>query len=133
MQLLGEGDVVIDGEGQGRLFYMSYGTDVAKFSLSNVVLTGAKYGYGAAVYSFAKETVLDNVTIVNNPGAGDLITTYGNLTIKDSEVSGHNGGDVIQTSGDATIIINNTLFKDRLRIYQQHQYSILWWSHSCIC
>ena len=95
LEIVGEGDVVIDGEGQGRLFYMSYGTDVAKFSLSNVVLTGAKYGYGAAVYSFAKETVLDNVTIVNNPGAGDLITTYGNLTI---------------SSGKANVIIENSKF-----------------------
>ncbi len=126
LEIVGEGDVVIDGEGQGRLFYMSYGTDVAKFSLSNVVLTGAKYGYGAAVYSFAKETVLDNVTIVNNPGAGDLITTYGNLTIKDSEVSGHNGGDVIQTSGDATIIINNTLFKDNEVSASTSDYGILY-------
>ena len=126
LEIVGEGDVVIDGEGQGRLFYMSYGTDVAKFSLSNVILTGAKYGYGAAVYSFAKETVLDNVTIVNNPGAGDLITTYGNLTIKDSEVSGHNGGDVIQTSGDATIIINNTLFKDNEVTASTSDYGIVY-------
>ena len=105
---------------------MNYGADVAKFSLSNVVLTGANHGYGAAVYSFAKETVLDNVTIVNNPGAGDLITTYGNLTIKDSEVSGHNGGDVIQTSGDATIIINNTLFKDNEVTASTSDYGIIY-------
>ena len=105
---------------------MNYGADVAKFSLSNVVLTGANHGYGAAVYSFAKETVLDNVTIINNPGAGDLITTYGNLTIKDSEVSGHNGGDVIQTSGDATIIINNTLFKDNEVTASTSDYGIVY-------
>ena len=88
---------------------MNYGADVTKFSIANVTLTGANNGYGAAVYSFAKETVLNNVTIVNNPGAGDLITTYGNLTIKDSEVSGHNGGDVIQTSGDATILYSRIM------------------------
>ncbi|WP_405288431.1 right-handed parallel beta-helix repeat-containing protein [Methanobrevibacter sp.] len=126
LEIVGEGNVVIDGEGQGRLFYMNYGADVAKFSLSNVVLTGANHGYGAAVYSFAKETVLDNVTIINNPGAGDLITTYGNLTIKDSEVSGHNGGDVIQTSGDATIIINNTLFKDNEVTASTSDYGIVY-------
>ena len=118
LEIVGEGDVVIDGEGQGRLFYMNYGADVAKFSLANVTLTG--------VYSFAKETVLDNVTIVNNPGAGDLITTYGNLTIKDSEVSGHNGGDVIQTSGDATIIVNNTLFKDNEVTASTSDYGIVY-------
>ncbi len=126
LEIVGEGDVVIDGEGQGRLFYMNYGADVAKFSLANVTLTGANNGYGAAVYSFAKETVLDNVTIVNNPGAGDLITTYGNLTIKDSEVSGHNGGDVIQTSGDATIIVNNTLFKDNEVTASTSDYGIVY-------
>ena len=126
LEIVGEGDVVIDGEGQGRLFYMNYGADVAKFSIANVTLTGANNGYGAAVYSFAKETVLNNVTIVNNPGAGDLITTYGNLTIKDSEVSGHNGGDVIQTSGDATIIINNTLFKDNEVTASTSDYGIVY-------
>ena len=126
LAIVGEGNVVIDGEGQGRLFYMNYGADIAKFSLANVTLTGANHGYGAAVYSFAKETVLDNVTIVNNPGAGDLITTYGNLTIKDSEVSGHNGGDVIQTSGDATIIINNTLFKDNEVTASTSDYGIIY-------
>ena len=68
---------------------------------------------------------MDNVTIINNPGAGDLITTYGNLTIKDSEVSGHNGGDVIQTSGDATIIINNTLFKDNEVTASTSDYGII--------
>ena len=126
LEIVGEGNVVIDGEGQGRLFYMNYGADIAKFSLANVTLTGANHGYGAAVYSFAKETVLDNVTIINNPGAGDLITTYGNLTIKDSEVSGHNGGDVIQTSGDATIIINNTLFKDNEVTASTSDYGIVY-------
>ena len=126
LEIVGEGNVVIDGEGQGKLFYMEYGADVAKFSLANVTLTGANYGYGAAVYSFAKETVLDNVTIINNPGAGDLITTYGNLTIKDSEVSGHNGGDVIQASGDAIIIINNTLFKDNIVNASASDYGILY-------
>ena len=126
LEIVGEGNVVIDGEGQGRLFYMNYGADIAKFSLANVTLTGANHGYGAAVYSFAKETVLDNVTIINNPGAGDLITTYGNLTIKDSEVSGHNGGDVIQTSGDATIIINNTLFKDNEVTASTSDYGIIY-------
>ena len=124
LTITGEGNVVIDGEGQGRLFNVSDGT--AKFSLANVTLTGANHGYGAAVYSFAKETLLDNVTIINNPGAGDLITTYGNLTIKDSEVSGHNGGDVIQTSGDATIIINNTLFKDNDVTASTSDYGILY-------
>ena len=126
LSIVGEGNVVIDGEGQGKLFYMEYGADVAKFSLANLTLTGANYGYGAAVYSFAKETVLDNVTIINNPGAGDLITTYGNLTIKDSEVSGHNGGDVIQASGDAIIIINNTLFKDNIVNATASDYGILY-------
>ena len=126
LTITGEGNVVIDGEGQGRLFYMNYGAEVGKLSLSNLVLTGANHGYGAAVYSFAKDTELNNLTIVDNPGAGDLITTYGNLTIKDSEISGHNGGDVIQTSGDATIIINNTVFANNVVTESTSDYGIVY-------
>ena len=126
LSITGEGDVVIDGEGQGRLFYMNYGAEVNKFAIANVVLTGAKHNYGAAVYSFAKETELDNVTITGNPGAGDLITVYADLTIKDSEIRGNNGGDVIQASGDATIILNNTLFAENEVTASSSDYGIVY-------
>ena len=126
LTITGEGDVVIDGEGQGRLFYMNYGAEVNKFAIANVVITGAKHNYGAAVYSFAKETELVNVTIRDNPGAGDLITTYHDVIIKDSEIYGHNGGDVIQTSGDATIIINNTYFHDNEVTASTSDYGIVY-------
>ncbi|SFL32037.1 Right handed beta helix region [Methanobrevibacter olleyae] len=126
LTITGEGNVVIDGEGQGRLFYMNYGADVDKFSLINLTLTGANSRYGATVYSFAKETVLNNLTIVNNPGAGDLITSYGNLTIKNSLISGHNGGDVIQSSGDADIIINSTVFENNIVTSSTSDYGIVY-------
>ena len=112
LEIAGIGNVIIDGEGQGRLFYMSYGTEPNKFSLSNLTLSGASYGYGAVVYSFARETILGNVKIINNPGAGDLITTYGNAIIKDSLISGHNGGDVIEANMNGDFIINNTRFEN---------------------
>ena len=126
LTITGEGNVVIDGEGQGRLFYMNYPSDVAKFSISNVTLTGASYGYGAAVYSLAKETSLDNVKVINNPGAGDLITASGNLTVKDSLISGHNGGDAIQTSGDGTVIINNTVFENNVVTSSSSDFGIVY-------
>ena len=114
LSITGIGNVIIDGEGQGRLFYMDYGDEANGFSLSNLTLTGANYGYGAAVYSFAKKTVLDNVKIVNNPGAGDLITTYGETIIKDSLISGHDGGDVIEATLNGNFIINNTIFENNI-------------------
>ena len=113
LTITGVGDVVIDGEGLGRLFYMESGAQVNKFEINNAVLTGAKHDYGAAVYSFAKETALNNVTIFNNPGAGDLITTNGDLSIRDSRIYGNDVGDIIQSSAlKATIILNNTVFED---------------------
>ena len=112
LSIIGEGDVIIDGEGQGRLFYMAYGVDVGRFSLANLTLTGAVYGYGAVVYSFAGETILDNVKIINNPGAGDLIATYGDVIIKDSLICSHDGGDVIEASMSGNFIINNTIFEN---------------------
>ena len=111
LAITGIGKVIIDGEAQGKLFYMDYGADVNKFSLVNLTLSGANYGYGAAVYSFAKETLLDNVKIIDNPGAGDLITTYGNVIIKDSLIYGHDGGDVIEANMNGNFIINNTVFE----------------------
>ena len=114
LSIAGQGNVVIDGEGEGGLFYMNYGADVNRFSLANLTLTGANHGYGAAVYSFAKDTLLDNITVINNPGAGDLISTFGNVIIKDSLISGHNGGDVIEASGTVDFIINNTVFENNM-------------------
>ena len=69
---------------------------------------------------------MNNVTITNNPGAGDLITVYGNLTIKDSTISDNDGGDVIQSSGSATIILNNTVFENNTVTALTSDYGIVY-------
>jgi len=111
LTVTGNGKVTLDANNEGRFFYMEYGDTADKIELSNLILTNAN-GYGAAVYSFANELILDNVTIVNNAATGYLISSKGKLTIKDSEISKSMSGDVIQQTGNGDILINNTVFKD---------------------
>jgi hypothetical protein len=85
LTVTGNGKVTLDANNEGRFFYMNYGDTANKIELHNLILTNAN-GYGAAVYSFANELILDNVTIVNNQATGYLISSKGKLTIQDSEI-----------------------------------------------
>lgn len=110
LTVTGEGKVIIDGEGRGRLFFMNYGDEAGKLELSNLILTGAYHDYGEAIYSFADELVLNNITFVNNPGSGTLIKNYGKMTMVNSSVSDFFGGNVIESSGNGDISIINSTF-----------------------
>ena len=125
LNVTGKGKVTLDANNEGRLFYMSYGETADKISLSNLILTNAN-GYGAAVYSFAKELILDNVTIVNNQATGYLIASKGKLTIKDSEITNSTSGNVIEQSASGDILINNTLFKDNSVVDTTSVYAVVY-------
>ena len=113
LTVTGVGDVTLDANNEGRLFYMAYGDAASKIELSNLVLTNAK-GNGAAVYSFANELILDNVTIVDTEASGCLINSKGKLTVKDSNITDSKSGDVIQQNGNGDILIQNSVFKDNV-------------------
>ena len=110
LTITGEGRVVVDGEGRGRIFTMKYGDTAGKLELSNMIITGANHDYGEAIYSFADNLIVNNITFVNNPGNGTLIKTYGNMTMVNSSVSDFFGGNVIEISEDGLISIINCSF-----------------------
>ncbi|WP_458454515.1 right-handed parallel beta-helix repeat-containing protein [Methanobrevibacter sp.] len=126
LTVTGIGDVILDGEGKGRLFYMAYGDSVDKLQIANLTIINVKHNYGAAVYSMAKELILEGLTIFSAPEAGSLIQNTGKMTIKDCEIANHNGGNVIQTSGNYDLIINNTVFKNNTVIASTSNYGIIY-------
>ena len=113
LKVTGVGDVTLDADNQGRLFYMNYGDNANKIELHNLTLTNAT-GYGAAVYSFANELILDNVTIKENNATGYLIKSNGKLTITGSEISESMSGDVIRQEANGDILIENSVFEDNV-------------------
>lgn len=126
LTVTGVGNVILDGEGQGRLFYMAYGDSVDKVHIANLTIINVKHNYGAAVYSIAKELILENLTISSDPETGSLIYNTGKMTIKDSEIKNHNGGNVITTSGNYDLIINNTVFNNNTVIASNSDYGIVY-------
>ena len=68
LTITGEGNVIIDAENenQEKLFNIAYGSGVSNFELHNLVLNNGNANYGAAVYSYASNLVLDNITIAGN-------------------------------------------------------------------
>ncbi len=126
LTVTGNGNVILDGEENGRLFYMAYGDSVDKLHIANLTIINVKHGYGAAVYSMAKELILENVNISSAPGAGSLISNTGKMTIQDCEIANHNGGNVIATSGNYDLIINNTVFKNNTVISSSSDYGIVY-------
>jgi len=111
LNITGVGKVIIDGEGQGQLFYTGYTTAINSIILTNLTLAGASSDYGQAINSYARELVLTNVNMTNNPGEGSLIISNGKLTMNNCIITNHNGGNVI-TVGSGDLIINNTLFEN---------------------
>jgi len=114
LNITGVGKVVLDADGEGRLFTMSYGDAAEYLILNNLTLSGAMNNYGQAIYSFADELVLNNVNITNNPGSGTLIKNYGKLAMDNCIIAGHNGASVIDSSGSKDISINNTIFENNV-------------------
>ena len=114
LNITGVGNVVLDADGEGRLFTMNYGDAAEYLILNNLTLSGAMNSYGQAIYSFADELVLNNVNITNNPGSGTLVKNYGKLTMDNCIIAGHNGASVIDSSGSKDIIINNTIFENNV-------------------
>ena len=126
LTVTGVGNVILDGEGQGRLFYMAYGDSVDKMHIANLTIINVKHNYGAAVYSIAKELILENLTISSAPETGSLIYNTGKMIIKDSEIKNHNGGNVITTSGNYDLIINNTVFNNNTVLASTSDYGIVY-------
>ena len=114
LTITGEGDVIIDALGDGtRLFNIGYGSGVANFELHNLALTNLASLYGAAVYSYANNMVLDNVTIANiDSQTSRLITSNGALTVKDSVFANNTVSGLISHGGNANINIINTTIEN---------------------
>ena len=127
LTVTGKGKVTLDANNDGRLFYMSYGETADKIELSNLTLTNAN-GYGAAVYSFANELILDNVTIVNTQATGYLIQSNGKLTIRNSNITKSMSGNVIQQSKAGDVLINNTVFEDNSIVDDTSVYGVIYLS-----
>ena len=113
LNITGKGNVVLDADG-GRLFTMASEDSVDWLILTNLTVTGADNDYGQAIYSFADELILTNVTLTNNPGSGSLIKSFGKITMDNCVIANHNGGNVIESSGNGDIIINNSLFENNV-------------------
>ena len=128
LTVTGVGNVILDGENNGRLFYMDYGDNVDKIQLSNLNVINVKHNYGAVVYSRAKELILDNINITNTTESSNLISNAGKMTIKNSQILNHNGGNVISTSGNYDLVINNTVFKNNTVVGSGSDYGIIYFS-----
>ncbi|MBE6500104.1 MAG: hypothetical protein E7Z80_06145, partial [Methanobrevibacter thaueri] len=125
ISITGVGNVILDADNQGRLFYMEYGDTASKIELKNIALINAK-GLGAAIYSFANELILDNVTIVNTTADNYLIKSNGKLNINNSIISNSKSGNVIDISGTGDKIINNTLFENNSIVDTNSVFGVLY-------
>ena len=126
LTVTGVGNVILDGENNGRLFYMDYGDNVDKIQLSNLNVINVKHNYGAVVYSRAKELILDNINITNTTESSNLISNAGKMTIKNSQILNHKGGNVISTSGNYDLLINNTVFKNNTVVGSGSDFGIIY-------
>ena len=126
LNITGVGNVVIDGEGQGRLFNVASAANVNKLSLNNLILTGGDAYYGSIIYSYAKELILENISMINNPTSGNLITNNGKLTIKKSKFVNNTCGDIIKSTGNYDISIVNSTFENNTVTGSSSDYGIVY-------
>ncbi|MBP3791637.1 MAG: right-handed parallel beta-helix repeat-containing protein [Methanobrevibacter sp.] len=126
LTITGVGDVVLNAEGQGKLFNVAYSANVAKLSLANLTLTGGNANYGSVIYSYAKELILENVNVINNPTSGNLITNNGKLTVSKSKFANNTCGDVIKSSGNYDITITDSTFENNTVTDSTSDYGILY-------
>lgn len=126
LKVTGVGDVVLNGEGQGRLFNVASSANVAKLTLINLTLTGGNAYYGSVVYSYAKELILENVNVIANPTSGNLITNNGKLTVSKSKFANNTCGDVIKSSGNYDITITDSTFDNNTVTGSSSDYGIVY-------
>lgn len=126
LKVTGVGDVVLNGEGQGRLFNVASSANVAKLTLINLTLTGGNAYYGSVIYSYAKELILENVNIIANPTNGNLITNNGKLTVSKSKFANNTCGDVIKSSGNYDITISDSTFDNNTVTGSSSDYGIVY-------
>ena len=126
LTVTGVGEVILDAQNDGFLFKVDSDSNVDKFELINLTLTGAKAYHGAVVYNNAKELILDTVTITNNVDTGSIILNRGNLNIKNSVFTNQNSADIIKTSGGKNVVINNTRFEDNVVTADSSSFAIVY-------
>ncbi|WP_296875203.1 right-handed parallel beta-helix repeat-containing protein [uncultured Methanobrevibacter sp.] len=126
LKVTGVGDVVLNGEGQGRLFNVASSANVAKLTLINLTLTGGNAYYGSVIYSYAKELILENVNVIANPTSGNLITNNGKLTVSKSKFANNTCGDVIKSSGNYDITITDSTFDNNTVTGSSSDYGIVY-------
>src|SRR5579884_152684 len=89
VNLVGEGDAVVDGNNSGRVVTIYNGP----VSMTNLSIQDGNSGYGGGVLSFGTLT-LDNSSITDNSasyGAGGIVS-YGTLTLDNSSITGNSAG-----------------------------------------
>ena len=126
LTVTGVGNVIIDGEGQGRLFNVASAANVNMLSLNNLILTGGDAYYGSIIYSYAKELILENISMINNPTSGNLITNNGKLTINKSKFVNNRCGDIIKSAGNYDITITNSTFENNTVTGSSSDYGIVY-------
>ena len=126
LTVTGVGNVVIDGEGQGRLFNVASAANVNRLSLNNLILTGGDAYFGSIIYSYAKELILENISMINNPTSGNLITNNGKLTINKSKFVNNTCGDIIKSAGNYDITITNSTFENNTVTGSSSDYGIVY-------
>ena len=126
LTVTGVGNVVIDGEGQGRLFNVASAANVNMLSLNNLILTGGDAYFGSIIYSYAKELILENISMINNPTSGNLITNNGKLTINKSKFVNNTCGDIIKSAGNYDITITNSTFENNTVTGSSSDYGIVY-------
>ena len=126
--ITGEGDVIIDALSEGnRLFNIGYGSGVTNFELHNLVLDNLEAFYGAAVYSYASNLVLDNITITGiESETSRLITSNSNTTIKDCVFANNTVSGIITQGGNNNLNIVNTLIEGNNVTYDSSIFGVVY-------
>jgi len=125
--ITGEGNVILDALSEGnKLFNIGYGSGVSNFELHNLVLDNLKSFYGAAVYSYASNLVLDNVTIAGiDSESSRLITSNSNTTVKDCVFANNTVSAIITQGGNNNLNIINTVIEGNNVTYDSSVFGVV--------
>ena len=107
LNITGQGNVIFDGRGLGRIFNITNGDVIIK----NIIFTNGKSTTGGAIYNIANLTLINDTFIDNTANTGGAITTSSitiiNSTFKNNQATSGNGG-AINALYNSTRVVNIT-------------------------